>query len=123
MLWNLILALVKASVLFFFLRLGSQWASVRIWIHMLSALNLMLFVVIAFGCVFQCTPVRKSWDPTIPENEGRCIDLMAWNMFIAASTVFTDILVLAIPVYIVWSMTMRRRLKAFLLIVLMLGAM
>lgn len=120
LLYNPILALVKASVLLFLLRLCGQNRPIRIWIHATNALNIGELVSVFIVCALQCLPVAYFWDYTV---DGRCINQAAFYISGAAITVFTDLLVLGIPIWIVKDLQMRFRVKVMLLMIFMLGTM
>ncbi|CAJ2513207.1 Uu.00g013260.m01.CDS01 [Anthostomella pinea] len=82
-----------------------------------------------FSTIFQCTPIAKAWNPTLP---GHCIDDFAWYLSTAAISVIVDFYILLLPVPMIWALntTLRRRvylLGAFFLtysvIVISLGRM
>lgn len=120
-LYNPILALVKTSVLIFLLRLGGQKPGVRMAIHALNIFNIALMVAIFLTVMFQCTPVSFNWTPSIAD--GKCIKQGNFYLVTAALTLFTDILVLALPIWIFADLKMKMKLKIALIIVFLLGFM
>ncbi|WQF86827.1 hypothetical protein CDEST_11841 [Colletotrichum destructivum] len=95
--------------------------STHIWI-----LRIILFLTILFGMgylflvVFQCRPVSKFWDES-PRSPGHC-----FNISIVLGTTFTAAILNCIadctfgllPLLIVWSLHMRRKTKALVIILL-----
>lgn len=124
-LYNPILALVKTSLLLFLLRLSGQVQSIRWSIHALNAFNLALMVAIFITVLFQCTPISYFWEELgrNPPTNGFCIDKGAFYVSTAALTAFTDILVLALPFWILLGLQMRRRVKWALVGIFALGGM
>lgn len=59
-LYNPILAIIKASVLLFLLRLVGQKKSIRYSIWALFVLNLALMIAVFVLVIFQCSPVSQS---------------------------------------------------------------
>jgi len=57
----------------------------------------------SFANVFQCTPVRKSWIPTIP---GRCFPPKILPYLSGVLNSATDIYVLIIPIRPLWDLQM-----------------
>lgn len=118
--YNPILALVKSSVLLFLLRLGGTKTRVRWSIHVLNAVNIGLMIAIFFVVIFTCKPVSFYWDKSV---DGACIDSSPFNIGTAIITICTDVLVLAIPVWILVDLKMPLRIKLVLLGVFLLGFM
>ncbi|KAB5572773.1 hypothetical protein GE09DRAFT_1217314 [Coniochaeta sp. 2T2.1] len=117
-LYNPILALVKTSVLIFLLRLGGQKPGVRYAIHALNIFNIALMVAIFLVVIFQCNPVAFNWNPSL---NGTCIKQGEFYLVTAALTIFTDLLVLALPIWIFADLKMKLKLKIALIIVFLLG--
>lgn len=120
MLYNPELGLVKSSVLFFLLRLGGHHAVLRRIIQVLNWSNIALLISVLFASIFTCVPVNKYWDRAIP---GRCNAESYQYLVTSGLTVLTDILVVAIPIYIVVGLQIARKLKAILICVLCSGIM
>jgi hypothetical protein len=118
-LYNPILALVKTSVLMFLLRLGGQKSGVRIAIHALNALNLAQMTAIFLVVLFQCNPIPYNWDKSIAD--GKCVEQGLFYLVTAALTIWTDVLVLALPFWIFLDLKMGRKQKMALLGVFLLG--
>jgi hypothetical protein len=62
-------------------------------------------VTCTFMFVFICVPVAKVWDPTLP---GHCIDQVGTWIANAASTILTDVAILALPIPQVWKLQLRK---------------
>lgn len=81
-----------------------------------ACLNTALF----FAVVFECTPIARSWDATIP---GHCMDgtpgVLPW--FSGATSSATDIFVLILPLPLLWGLNMSLAMKMRLLAVFSLG--
>ena len=120
-LYNPILALVKASVLIFLLRLFGQKDGVRGYIIGLNIINILQLVAVFFAIVFQCIPIEFNWNKTI--KGGRCVDQRVLFTSTSAFTILTDILVLALPAWIFMDLKIPRKTKIALLFVFLLGGM
>ncbi|KAI1661266.1 hypothetical protein F4813DRAFT_385800 [Daldinia decipiens] len=122
-LYNPILALVKCSVLTFLLRIGGQKRQVRYAIHALNMFTLGLMIAIFVTAVFQCSPISYFWERiTNPTMQGKCIDTGIFYVTTAALTIFTDVLVLALPFWIFMGLKMAPRIKFAIMVVFLLGA-
>ncbi|TGO37243.1 hypothetical protein BHYA_0102g00290 [Botrytis hyacinthi] len=88
-LYNPILAIVKTSILMFFLRLAGQKIEIKL--------------------TFQCIPIAYNWQVDIPG--GHCIEQGSFYAATSAIALVTDILVLIVPFCIVIGLKMPRKTK------------
>jgi len=51
--------------------------------------------------IFQCTPVHKAWDLEV---NGYCLDLVKLGVSSGYINIFTDLLILILPIPMVWSL-------------------
>ncbi|KAF4974844.1 hypothetical protein FZEAL_8305 [Fusarium zealandicum] len=122
MFYNPVLALVKASILVFLLRLGGHKRSVRYAIHALNIFNALHAVAIFLTALFQCLPLEANWDFSLRENpDVKCID-NSFHVIASCITIFTDFLVLALPFWIFLGLTMPRAAKIAVIGVFLLGS-
>lgn len=119
LLYNPILSLVKISVLIFLLRLDSRSRIVYYLSWGTLWFTALLCVAILLADLFQCRPVRFVFDKSIPS--GTCIDQGAFFVSTAVMTIFTDLLVMAIPIMITYSLQMPIRRKIAVCCILSLG--
>ncbi|KAK1716691.1 hypothetical protein CaCOL14_000394 [Colletotrichum acutatum] len=75
-------------------------------------------ICITFLFIFICVPVEKLWYPDIP---GRCINQVATWIANAASTIFTDLLILLLPLPQVWKLQLQKAEKIALTFAFGLG--
>lgn len=112
-------SLVKASLLALYLHLSpsrayrslSYIALVLVAGHFISGLTVT---------AFQCTPVPYLWDKTI---KGRCIQTGIFYFINAGLNVFTDVLIFALPMPMLWGIGLPKRQKLGLCVVFSLGAL
>ncbi|TGJ80339.1 hypothetical protein E0Z10_g8426 [Xylaria hypoxylon] len=96
--YNPVLALVKASVLVFLLRLGGHQRRVRYFIYGLLTFNGLQAVAVFFVAIFQCLPIEANWDGAARAT-ATCIQPV-FHVIISIITLITDLLVLIIPFWI-----------------------
>ncbi|KAI4232873.1 MAG: hypothetical protein L6R40_007277 [Gallowayella cf. fulva] len=111
-LWSVGITCIKLSILLFYRRLFPQQNTSNRWRACHLALCIasgILGVISLFGSAFQCTPVKFLWDPTIPG--GHCINFSAFARFTSVVNIVTDVLILAMPIPIVWSLQLERSKK------------
>lgn len=115
--YNPVLALVKASVLVFLLRLGGHKRSIRMAIYALNTVNAMLAIAIFLVTLFKCTPIDSVWEPEV---KGTCVNTI-YYLITAVITVVTDILVLLLPFWIFLGLKMKTKVKAAVIAIFTLG--
>ncbi|WQF79287.1 hypothetical protein CDEST_04301 [Colletotrichum destructivum] len=121
MFYNPVLALVKASVLVFLLRLGGQKQGARLAIHGLNVFNACHAVAIFFAALFQCLPIEANWDFSLrAEPETKCIS-NSFHVIASCLTIFSDILVLALPFWIFLGLRMPMAAKMAVIGVFLMG--
>lgn len=108
----------KLSLLTFYLQLSPQkWFKVAVWT---SIVVVGLYtVVITTMLLFHCTPVKKSFDPTI--THGSCIDVAILFIATAVSNIITDVLLFILPIPMVIHLRMGKAQKIGALIVFGIG--
>lgn len=112
-LYNPMLSLVKSSVLVLLLRIGGHRARVRWSIYILNTLNLMLMAACLLVVIFQTIPIQATWDSTVVATHS--INFASFATSTACITIASDVLVLAIPVWLFIGLQMRLALKLGLL--------
>ena len=73
-----------------------------------GAFVMVWVVTITFIFIFICVPVQKMWYPDLP---GKCVNQVATWIANAASTIFTDLIILIMPIPPIWSLTLAKREK------------
>tara|TARA_R110002060_G_scaffold46160_2_gene57421 strand:- start:13 stop:594 length:582 start_codon:yes stop_codon:yes gene_type:complete len=141
LLYNPILALVKASVMLFLIRIGNTKKFVKYSLYFAQALNLALAIAIFFADAFQCTPARYMYEKIRMDADARkaagadangqvdgvtiyggtCIDQIQFFLVSAGLAVLTDVIVVIIPTVIVWDLQMPLRKKIIAIGMLSVG--
>lgn len=75
-------------------------------------------ITITFLFTFICVPVQKLWRPEIP---GHCVSELGVWLANASSTIFSDIMILLLPIPQVWKLNLRTPEKVGLTVVFGLG--
>ncbi|VUC20934.1 unnamed protein product [Clonostachys rosea] len=113
--WNL--GWTKLAVLLMYYRIFHiPFFKRMIWI--VGAFIMVWVVCITFLFIFICVPVEKLW---YPELRGRCINQVGTWIANAASTLFTDLLILLLPFQQIWVLQLRKPAKMGLALVFGLG--
>ncbi|KAI1117083.1 hypothetical protein F5Y14DRAFT_448469 [Nemania sp. NC0429] len=117
-LYNPILALAKTSILLLLLRLFWQKPGVKRFIVYMNAANIGMMIAVLLATVVQCIPIQKTWQPSLA---GVCIDRKILFTTLSSFNIFTDILILAVPLSIFIGLRIPRRSKIALMLVFLLG--
>ncbi len=75
-------------------------------------------ITISFLFTFICKPVEKLW---IPELEGKCLNEVGVWLANASSTIFSDIVILLLPIPQIWRLHLKKSEKIGLTVVFGLG--
>lgn len=118
LLYNPILALVKASVLLFLRRLEAQSKRYRTYIWLLFWINMGCMVSYFMTDLFQCLPISDMWTTV---KTGECIDQFAFYTSTAVITIVTDILTLILPTMVMMDLMIPTRKKLVVIGVLSSG--
>ncbi|KAJ5176564.1 uncharacterized protein N7482_002441 [Penicillium canariense] len=120
LIYNPILALVKTSILLFLLRLTGQKKLVRQAIKGLLIFNGIAAVATFFITVFRCVPIAANWNAAAYPH-AKCLDFANFVTGTASVSIFTDVLALGLPTWIVYHLQMHWRQKLMLIGILSFG--
>ncbi|KAG4025152.1 hypothetical protein MFRU_065g00250 [Monilinia fructicola] len=120
LIYNPILALVKTSILLFLLRLTGQKTNVKRTIIGLLIFNGLMMVMTFLVTAFHCLPVAANWHPDLYPN-AVCMNFSDFVTGTASVSVFTDVLALLMPTWIVYNLQIQRKQKFILVGILSLG--
>ncbi|KAM0282120.1 hypothetical protein ACHAQH_003160 [Verticillium albo-atrum] len=97
--YKLTINLTKSSILLLYLRLFSLRRSFRIACLTLLTVILLYCLATTASSIFQCTPVPRAWDRSIP---GSCISL-TYNWYAnAVFSIATDVAIILLPQRVIW---------------------
>jgi len=111
--------LTKTSILLLYLRIFSAKSVCR-WVYVTLGYVLCYAVASIFATIFQCTPIPRIWNHGL---EGDCINLTAFWYANAASNIFSDIVILTLPMPLIGGLQLPRRQKFGLIFVFALGSL
>ncbi|KAJ5806838.1 hypothetical protein N7474_010430, partial [Penicillium riverlandense] len=108
----------KIALLASYLRMGGFIRTYRIIIIIVLVavtINQVLFTLLI---CFKCTPLAKQWDPAIP---GHCIDSLAVYYAIAGTSIAFNLIIIALPLPVLWRLSLQRKQKLVLTFIFALG--
>lgn len=121
--YNPVLALVKCSILTFLLRLGGHDNVIYRVIWGLMIFTILHAIAVFFGALFQCVPIATNWHPELRQDpDTKCID-NSFHIIQSSLTILTDVLILALPLWIFLGLRMPRAAKIAVLSVFLIGAL
>ncbi|KAK0621961.1 hypothetical protein B0T17DRAFT_642347 [Bombardia bombarda] len=119
-LYFLLLALIKMSLLFMYLQIFPERAVQRL-LWGTIAFNAVFALVIELLFIFQCRPIPYAWLGWDGESEGTCISVNAIGWASGIISVILDIWMLAIPLWQIKKLKMHWKKKAVAGLMFMVG--
>lgn len=111
--------LTKLSICLLYRRLFERAGrSFRIALYGLVGLILSYYTAALLATIFECTPVRKSWEKTVP---GTCIDTVTFFFVNAGFNIATDVAIMLLPVPIIKALHLPMRQRIILCFVFAVG--
>ncbi|KAL6159828.1 hypothetical protein ACJBU6_02247 [Exserohilum turcicum] len=119
-LYFLQVALLKLTLLFFFLRIFPKTITKRLlWATV--AVNCLSGVAFVFVAIFQCNPISSYWTRWDGEGTGKCININALAWSNAIISIVLDIWMLALPLHQVFQLQLSWRKKLGVAIMFCVG--
>lgn len=117
-LFNPILGLIKASFLLTLIKLRSPNPRINFALWTIFGINAGFTLVTPFTTAFICNPVAKAWEPTLA---GTCLDPERGAYSTIGLTILTDLMVVAMPTWIVYGLQMPLKRKIMIICFLSFG--
>lgn len=113
--------LTKLAVILFYQRIFiTRTFSITSWV--LIGLTITWTIAFFFANLLQCLPISENWKNLSPA-PGTCIDALMMYQAQAWSDIFTDLLILSIPLPWIWKLQMAPMRKFFVVLMFQLGAL
>ncbi|KAL8656811.1 MAG: hypothetical protein Q9226_002549 [Calogaya cf. arnoldii] len=120
LIWAASIPLVKISILLLYIRIFGSLRYFRILAYIIGIFSICWGIMIILVCSFQCRPVQYSWDKSI---EGTCINAPLSFIIASALNVFTDFVLLVLPLPAVWNLHTTTSQKISLTVIFLLGSL
>ncbi|EUC46078.1 hypothetical protein COCMIDRAFT_93891 [Bipolaris oryzae ATCC 44560] len=117
--YNLSTLCIKTSLCLFYLRFSVSRGFHTV-IYALLAVCVIYSSLAAFGFAWVCQPKERYWDFSI--TSGSCVDLDALFLANACINAATDFVLLVLPLFIIKDLTLPRRRKIGVALLLMTGS-
>lgn len=116
--YNVATLFIKSSILTFYLRFTTSRV-LRAVIYVVMAIAIGYSLTGAFGFLYLCQPIQAYWGGS----PGTCLDIDTWFLACSALNVFTDVLILLLPIWILRPLKMGFIQKAAVTCILMAGGL
>lgn len=115
-------ALVKISILFFYLRIfpGTTFRKVVYGTLIFTGLTSTVFVL---ATIFQCSPINYQWKQWDGEHEGKCIDNNALAFSNGGINIVLDVWVLILPLLQILRLNLHWKKKLGVTLMFCVGAL
>ena len=102
--------LAKASLIFQLIRIFTPTKSGAVYwaCHALIWANLAFYTAVFFAVLFECHPIRATWDPLLATD---CVNRNLIVVITAAINVFSDVLIIFMPIWAIWHLHMAPKRK------------
>ncbi|KAK2017581.1 CFEM domain-containing protein [Colletotrichum eremochloae] len=104
------LAVIKASILFFYLKIFPDRRFRRV-LWTVQIINLLVCLTFIIVCLAQCRPFSYFWTSWDGEHEGTCLDLTWIGLTHVGMNIALDIVMLVLPVTQIYKLNMDMRKK------------
>lgn len=119
----LTITVVKLSVLSFYRSIFAT-PSFRRATTVVAILCLLWFLAIQFATIFQCQPIKAAWDEVpVVEDKGHCIPAGSYIFGYELTSVFIDLCILCLPIYMVKRLQLPIRRKVSVCAVFLTGSL
>ncbi|KAK0609296.1 hypothetical protein DIS24_g12343 [Lasiodiplodia hormozganensis] len=117
--YNIALGLTKVSILMQYLRIFATARAMRMAILATMAFIVLYALEAILLSVFSCTPIRRFWNRPIA---GTCVDFKALWFAHAAINIFSDVLIISLPMPVIKGLNIPTKQKLALMGIFALGA-
>ncbi|KAF2015807.1 hypothetical protein BU24DRAFT_408991 [Aaosphaeria arxii CBS 175.79] len=101
--YNPILGLIKASFVLTLIKLRSPNQRINYCLWAIFAINAVFTVAAPLVCAFQCKPVARFWNKSLP---GSCLDGPSYAYGTIGIVLITDVMVVIMPTWILYNLQM-----------------
>ena len=116
-------SIIKLAILLFYVRLFGSRKGFRNILYATGALVISWFIGSTFAAIFRCTPISAAFILDGVLQEQHCIDTNAWFISTSVFNVLLDIWILALPLFVIWTLQLSFRRKVGVSGIFLLGAL
>ena len=112
------ITIIRMSVVLFYRRIFGKDRRFRMALWVTVAILIAWYIAITVLAVFQCSPVKKQFDYTIP---GSCLSFYGTFIGVTVPNFFIDVILLLLPVPMLWKLKIKKAKKIALTANFLLG--
>lgn len=120
MIYTATILFVKLSILTYYARIFSV-RPFRIATYAVGSIVVIWAIVVWFISIFSCRPINGFWDKSI--TTAHCVNSKKFYIGNAVPNIFTDVMILILPVRMVWGLQTNRMQKITLSFIFLLGGL
>jgi hypothetical protein len=121
-LYFLLIAIVKLTLLFFFLRIFPK-PLIRKLLWATIAFTVLYGISFSITAIFQCSPISYYWLQYAEEGSGKCVNINALAWTNAIISIILDIWMLILPLYEVFHLQLSWRNKISVALMFFVGTL
>ncbi|CAN8104178.1 unnamed protein product [Discula destructiva] len=114
------IAFTKLSIIASYMRVFPH-RSFRITMHITTAITVGLLVASIPTTVFQCNPIRASWDFSI--TNAQCYDIIDFLYVSSGVNITTDLVLCTVPIWYLWSLRLPKKQKIIVSVLFFIGGL
>lgn len=118
--YAIVIPTIKFSILVSYFKIFSVLRWFRFALYGTGVLEALWFLGVFPAVIFQCTPIKKAWNPSRP---GHCIELIPFLWANSIANTILDYTILLLPVLPVWRLQMSKEQKLLVLASFSLGSL
>lgn len=120
LIWGASIPIIKLSILLLYIRIFGRLRYFKLLAYIIGTFSVCWGIMVILVCALQCRPVQYTWDKSI---KGTCINAPLFFIIGSAPNVFTDFVLLVLPLPAVWNLHTTRAQKISLTGIFMLGSL
>ncbi|KAL9051676.1 MAG: hypothetical protein Q9206_004612 [Seirophora lacunosa] len=120
LIWAASIPIIKISILLLYIRIFGRLRYFKILAYIIGVFSICWAIMVILVCAFQCRPVQLVWDKSV---SGTCINAPLFFIIGSAPNVFTDFVLLVLPLPAVWNLHTTRAQKISLTVIFLLGSL
>lgn len=131
MIYHPLMGAIRASIILFLFRIGDQRRHIRFALILVFWLNVGYSISTFIANILTCSPVSYSWDSPRTDHMvdgklvpgGKCFDSLRFILASCGLSIFMDLIIIPIPTAMVWNLTMPRKTKIAVVLIMSMGWM
>lgn len=117
--WTVAMGIIRSSAMLFYRRVfGYTNPGFRKFVILGIIANIAWSTVLGFVVIFQCSPIKAYWDPTI---KGNCLVTISIELGSGITSIVLDLYTLILPMPIIWKLQMSTARKVLTFATFALG--